>query len=115
MFQRLADQYRQFTCDLIINLQALALVLQRRGYAASCYTCGEGLTSASFIVSLAPKHIIRFLVSDCGISWTELKDDRELMKLEGAEAIEQIQELAEQVKRDLSLKVPAPTYVSISR
>jgi hypothetical protein len=68
---------------------------------ASCYTCGEGLKSASFIVSLAPKHLIRFLVSDCGISWTELRDDQELMKLEGAEAILQVQDLADQIQKDL--------------
>jgi hypothetical protein len=101
MFYRLSDQYRQFTQDLITNLQALAIVLQRRGYMASCYTCGEGLKSASFIVSLAPKHLIRFLVSDCGISWTELRDDQELMKLEGAEAILQVQDLADQIQKDL--------------
>ncbi|WP_218080704.1 DUF1815 family protein [Anthocerotibacter panamensis] len=101
MFYRLSDQYRQFTHDLIVNLQALAVVLERRGYMASCYTCGDEMTSASFIVSIAPRHLIRFLVSDCGISWTELSDDRELMKLEGAEAISQLQELAERVKKDM--------------
>ncbi|MGA0198066.1 MAG: DUF1815 family protein, partial [Prochlorotrichaceae cyanobacterium] len=38
------------------------------------------------------------LVSDYGITWTELRDDRELMKLEGAEAINQLQELANLAK-----------------
>ncbi|MCY7276060.1 MAG: DUF1815 family protein, partial [Phormidesmis sp. CAN_BIN44] len=42
--------------------------------------------------------LIRFLVSDYGITWTEMRDDRELMKLEGAEAISQLQELANLVK-----------------
>ncbi len=101
MFYRLADQYHQFTLDLVTSLQALAIVLERRGYMTSCYTCGEEQDSASFIVSLAPRHLIRFLVSDCGISWTELRDDQELMKLEGAEAIMQLQELADQVKKDM--------------
>jgi hypothetical protein len=81
-----------------MNLQALAIVLERRGYPASCYTCGDQMNSASFMVSLGDNHLIRFLVSDYGITWTEMRDDRELMKLEGAEAISQLQELANIVK-----------------
>jgi hypothetical protein len=56
------------------------------------------MNSASFMVSLGDNHLIRFLVSDYGITWTEMRDDRELMKLEGAEAINQLQELANLVK-----------------
>lgn len=81
-----------------MNLQALAIVLEHRGYLASCYTCGGQMNSASFMVSLTDNHLIRFLVSDYGITWTEMRDDRELMKLEGAEAINQLQELANLVK-----------------
>ncbi|ERN40924.1 protein of unknown function (DUF1815) [Rubidibacter lacunae KORDI 51-2] len=95
MFQRLAHQHREFVKDLVMNLQALALVLERRGYLASCYTCGGEMNSASFMVGLGDNHLIRFLVSDYGITWTEMRDDRELMKLEGAEAIAQLQELTE--------------------
>lgn len=98
MFLRLAQQHRQFVKDLVMNLQALATVLENRGYLASCYTCGDRMTSASFMVSLGENHLIRFLVSDYGITWTEMRDDRELMKLEGAEAIGQLQELANLVK-----------------
>ena len=98
MFVRLADQHRQFVQDLVLNLKALAVVLENRGYLASCYTCGDELNSASFMVSLGGDHLIRFLVSDYGITWTEMRDDRELMKLEGAEAISQLQELANIVK-----------------
>lgn len=98
MFLRLAEQHRQFVKDLVMNLQALAIVLEQRGYLASCYTCGGQLNSASFMVSLAENHLIRFLVSDYGITWTEMRDDRELMKLEGAEAISQLQELGNLVK-----------------
>ncbi len=98
MFLRLAQQHRQFVQDLVMNLQALAIVLERRGYPASCYTCGNQMNSASFMVSLGDNHLIRFLVSDYGITWTEMRDDRELMKLEGAEAINQLQELANIVK-----------------
>ncbi|VXD24611.1 conserved hypothetical protein [Planktothrix serta PCC 8927] len=94
MFLRLAEQHRKFVQDLVMNLQALATVLERQGYLASCYTCGGQMNSASFMVSLGENHLIRFLVSDYGITWTEMRDDRELMKLEGAEAIQQLQELA---------------------
>lgn len=83
MFVRLAQQYREFVKDLVMNLQALAAVLEKRGYIASCYTCGTEMNSASFMVSLGDNHLIRFLVSDYGITWTEMQDDRELMKLEG--------------------------------
>jgi hypothetical protein len=100
LFLRLAQQHRQFVRDLVMNLQALATVLENRGYLASCYTCGGEMNSASFMVSLGDNHLIRFLVSDYGITWTEMRDDRELMKLEGAEAISQLEELENLVKYD---------------
>ena len=98
MFIRLAQQHRQFVQDLVMTLQALAIALEGRGYLASCYTCGGEMNSASFMVSLGDDHLIRFLVSDYGITWTEMRDDRELMKLEGAEAINQLQDLADLIK-----------------
>jgi hypothetical protein len=98
VFLRLADQHRQFVQDLVMSLQALSKVLEHNGYPASCYTCGIQMNGASFMVSLGDNHLIRFLVSDYGITWTEMRDDRELMKLEGAEAINQLQELANLVK-----------------
>lgn len=98
MFSRLAQQHRQFVQDLVMSLQALAVVLENQGYLASCYTCGGEMNSASFMVSLGDNHLIRFLVSDYGITWTEMRDDRELMKLEGAEAINQLQDLADLIK-----------------
>lgn len=104
MFLRLAQQHRQFVQDLVMNLQALAIVLERRGYLASCYTCGDQMNSASFMVSLGENHLIRFLVSDYVITWTEMRDDRELMKLEGAEAVNQLQELANIVKYSMQEK-----------
>ncbi|MDZ7955436.1 DUF1815 family protein [Nostoc sp. DedQUE09] len=105
MFLRLAQQHQQFVQDLVMNLQALTTILERRGYTASCYTCGEQMNSASFMVSLKEKHLIRFLVSDYGITWMELWDDRELMKLEGAEAINQLQELANLVKYSTTVQL----------
>jgi hypothetical protein len=101
MFLRLANEHREFVKDLVMSLQALAIVLERRGYEAACYTCGDQMNSANFMVSLTENHLIRFLVSDYGITWTELRDDRELMKLEGAEAISQLQELADLLKVQL--------------
>ena len=101
MFLRLAYEHRQFVQELVMNLQALAIVLERKGYPASCYTCGDQMNSASFMVGLGNNHLIRFLVSDYGITWTEMRDDRELMKLEGAEAIQQLQELANLVKQSI--------------
>ena len=98
MFNRLAQQHRQFVQDLVMSLQALAIAFENKGYLASCYTCGGGMNSASFMVSLGDEHLIRFLVSDYGITWTEMRDDRELMKLEGAEAIAQLQDLADLIK-----------------
>jgi hypothetical protein len=98
VFLRLAQQHQEFVQDLVMNLQALTIILERRGYSASCYTCGNQMKSASFMVSLREKHLIRFVVSDYGITWMELWDDRELMKLEGAEAVKQLQELANVVK-----------------
>ena len=103
MFIRLAQQHRQFVQDLVMNLQALAIVLETRGYPASCYTCGDQMNSASFMVSLGENHLIRFLVSDYGITWTEMRDDRELMKLEGAEAVSQLQELANLIKESMPI------------
>jgi len=102
VFTRLAQQHRDFVKDLVMSLRALATVLENRGYIASCYTCGDQLNSASFMVSLGENHLIRFLVSDYGITWTEMRDDRELMKLEGAEAIAQLEELANVVKYSLA-------------
>ena len=80
MFLRLASKHRDFVKDLVMNLQALAVVLEQHGYPASCYTCGDQLNSASFMVSLGDNHLIRFLVSDYGITWTEMRDDRDLIK-----------------------------------
>jgi Domain of unknown function (DUF1815) len=98
VFKRLAQQHRQFVQDLVMTLQALAIALESKGYLASCYTCGGEMNSASFMVSLKDDHLIRFLVSDYGITWTEMRDDRELMKLEGAEAVNQLQDLADLIK-----------------
>jgi hypothetical protein len=94
-----------------MNLQALALVLEQRGYLASCYTCGGQMNSASFMVSLGDDHLIRFLVSDYGITWTEMRDDRELMKLEGAEAISQLQDLANLVKYKIKPSESRPAVI----
>lgn len=110
MFYRLSEQYRQFIKDLIVHLQALSIVMERRGYVVTCYACGESLDNASFIVSLGPDHLIRFLVSEHGITWTEIRDGCELMRTEGAEAIAQMQELTELIKQGmLGQNIAMPT------
>ncbi|MDJ0897281.1 MAG: DUF1815 family protein [Xenococcus sp. MO_188.B8] len=114
MFTRLAQQHREFVRDLVMNLQALAIALENRGYLASCYTCGSQLNSASFMVSLGEDHLIRFLVSDYGITWTEMRDDRELMKLEGAEAINQLQDLADLLKYQVDINQPSVNSYQLS-
>ena len=116
MFKRLAEQHRQLVQDLVMNLQALAIALENRGYLASCYTCGGQMNSASFMVSLGDDHLIRFLVSDYGITWTEMRDDRELMKLEGAEAIAQLEELADLVRYQIQMseyRAPKPRAIEL--
>ena len=39
--------------------------------------------------------MVRFLVSDFGISWVESRDGHELVKLEGAEAIQELHRVAQ--------------------
>ena len=108
MFGRLAEQYRSVVEDLVLSLQALASSLSAAGHSASCYVCGDGRDGhgASFVANLSPSdgnnHMVRFLVSDFGISWVESRDGRELVKLEGAEAIQELQRVAERLRQPLT-------------
>ena len=97
MFQRLAQQYRSVVNDLVISLQALASSLKKRGITATCYVCDDGREGhgASFVADLGDQHLVRFLVSDFGISWVESRNGHELVKLEGAEAIQELQRMAQ--------------------
>ena len=103
MFIRLAEQYRSVVEDLVLSLQALANSLSAAGHTATCYVCGDGRDGhgASFVANLTPgssdSHIVRFLVSDFGISWVESRNGCELVKLEGAEAIQELQRVAERL------------------
>ena len=101
MFPRLAEHYRSVVQDLVMSLQALAQGLQDAGITASCYSCGDGADGhgASFVADLGDGHVVRFLVSDFGISWVESRNGRELVKLEGAEAIQELQRMAELLHR----------------
>ena len=58
--------------------------------------CGDGRDGhgASFVADLGDGHMVRFLVSDFGISWVESRNGRELVKLEGAEAIQELQRMS---------------------
>lgn len=95
MFPRLAEQYRALARDLMMSLQALAKGLKERGHVATCYVCGDEATNqgASFVADLGERHTVRFLVSDSGISWVECRDGCELVRFEGAEAINELQRL----------------------
>ncbi|MEI8252011.1 MAG: DUF1815 family protein [Synechococcus sp. ELA057] len=107
MFLRLAQQYRSMVRDLVMSLQALAESLQERGQVATCYVCGDASDhqGASFVADLGDGHTVRFLVSDIGISWMECRDGKELIKLEGADAIQELQRVALQLQ---SLPAVAP-------
>ena len=97
MFPRLAEHYRSVVEDLVMSLQALAGSLENAGVTATCYSCGDGRDGrgASFVADIGDGHIVRFLVSDFGISWVESRNGRELVKLEGAEAIQELHRMAE--------------------
>ena len=115
MFVRLAEQYRSVVEDLVLSLQALATSLSATGHTATCYVCGDGRDGhgASFVANLTPEgndnHVVRFLVSDFGISWVESRNGRELVKLEGAEAIQELQRVAERLR---ATGAPANTAVT---
>jgi hypothetical protein len=93
MFLRLAEHYRSIVKDLILSLQALAASLRKQGLVATCYLCGDGRDGhgASFVADLGDNHVVRLLVSDFGISWVESRNGQELVKLEGADAIQELQ------------------------
>ena len=69
-------------------------------------SCGGGRDGhgASFVADLGDGHMVRFLVSDFGISWVESRNGRELVKLEGAEAIQELQRMADLVQQGQWLK-----------
>lgn len=96
MFARLAEHYRSVVEDLVMSLRALADGLQQRGFAATCYVCGDDRDGhgASFVADLGDGHMVRFLVSDYGISWVESRNGHELVKFEGAEAIQELERVA---------------------
>ncbi len=102
MFPRLAEQYLSVVQDLVMSLQALAASLQRKDLVATCYVCGDRSDGhgASFVCDMGDGHMVRFLVSDFGISWVESRNGCELVKLEGAEAIQELQRVATFLQND---------------
>ena len=96
MFARLAEHYRSVVEDLVMSLRALADGLQQKGFAATCYVCGDDRDGhgASFVADLGDGHMVRFLVSDYGIRWVESRNGHELVKFEGAEAIQELERVA---------------------
>ena len=116
MFQRLAEQYRSLVSDLVLSLQALAQCLRDQGHVATCYVCGEQTehNGASFVADLGDTHVVRFLVSSFGISWVESRDGHELVKLEGAEAIQELHRVAAVLQASGPLEPTAPANASTS-
>jgi hypothetical protein len=117
MFARLAEQYRSVVRDLELSLQALARCLQAQGRVASCYVCGDGKSQhgVSFVADLGEGHVVRFLVSDYGITWVESRNGLELLKLEGADAIHALQRVAQELKEasmDLGSLAVRPAAIS---
>ncbi len=112
MFPRLAEQYRSVVHDLVMSLQALAKSLQNINVAATCYICGDGRDGqgASFVANLGDNHMVRFLVSDFGISWVESRNGHELVKLEGAEAIQELQRVAQVLQASQHPRGKAPKH-----
>ncbi|MEB3233995.1 MAG: DUF1815 family protein [Cyanobacteriota bacterium] len=121
MFGRLAEQYRAVVEDLVLSLQALAGSLNAAGQTASCYVCGDGRDGhgASFVANLSPNegsnHMVRFLVSDFGISWVESRDGHELVKLEGADAIQELQRMAEGLRQTTTPTAAAQPSAALTR
>ena len=95
-----------------MSLQALAASLQACDISASCYFCDDGndRRGASFVADIGDEHMVRFLVSDFGISWVESRNGRELVKLEGAEAIQELQRMADLVREGQSRHQGALTH-----
>ena len=116
MFARLAEQYRSVVQDLVLSLQALARCLQDQGQVASCYVCGDGQTQSgvSFVADLGETHVVRFLVSDFGITWVESRNGLELLKLEGADAIHELHRVAQQLRaKGAAVDAPAPSRLPV--
>ena len=87
-----------------MSLQALATNLSKQGFTATCYVCDDGQdgSGASFMAELGEQHLVRFLVSDFGISWVESRNGRELVKFEGAEAIQELQRITDYLQKSRS-------------
>ena len=109
MFLRLAAQYQDLVKDLVLTLEALAEGLKDQGVAASCYSCGaDGSHGASFVADMNDGHAVRFLVTGLGITWVEMRNGVELVKLEGAEAISELDRLSQQLRHTSADAVVTP-------
>lgn len=108
MFLRLAEQYRHLVNDLVLSLQALSQRLRDQGHIATCYVCGDEWNQhgASFVADLGETHVVRFLVSDFGISWVESRDGHELVKLEGADAIKELHRVSLMLQASTMARLP---------
>ena len=100
MFPQLEEHYKSVVQDLVMSLQVLTKCLKTAGVTTTFYSYGDGRDGhgASFVAEIGEGHMVIFLVSDCGISWVESRNGQELVMLEGAEAIHELQRLADLVQ-----------------
>ena len=80
-----------------MSLPSLASRRQTAGITATFYSCADGRNGhgPSFVADIGDGHMVRFLVSDFGIYWVETCIVRELVKLEGAEVIQELQRMGD--------------------
>ncbi|MFN9631327.1 MAG: DUF1815 family protein, partial [Cyanobacteriota bacterium] len=65
-------------------------------------------SGVSFVADLGEGHVVRFLVSDYGITWVESRNGLELLKVEGADAIQDLHRVAQQLKNTILASGDAP-------
>jgi hypothetical protein len=116
MFLRLAEQYRHLVNDLVLSLQALSQCLRDQGHVATCYVCGDEWNQhgASFVADLGETHVVRFLVSDFGISWVESRDGHELVMLEGSDAIQELHRVSLMLQASGMARLPDPSPAALT-
>jgi hypothetical protein len=58
--------------------------------------------------------VVRFLVSDFGISWVESRDGHELVKLEGADAIQELHRVSLMLQASGMARLPDPSPAALT-
>ena len=108
MFLRLAAQYQDLVKDLVLTLQALAESLQEQGGSHLLHLRQRWQTWRLFRRKPARWPRDSFLVCDQAITWVEMRNGVELVKLEGAEAISELDRLSQQLRHTSADVVVTP-------